>query len=173
MVPHTPEQQFEAIQTFAAQGYPWAQQMLAQRYKNGNGVAQSYEKAIELYTLAVSQYNTSAMVSLGALYYNGHGIKRCYKSAFFLWQQAALEGKSAKAACNLGSVYANGHFVDQNYALAKLWWTRAASQGHQLAVQNLKLLDRREREMIATSKMMGETKESTVETVETVENNIG
>mgnify|MGYP006184942361 CR=1 FL=1 len=55
---------------------------MAQMYRNGAGVKQSYEMAKILYELAAQQADASAMTDLGFLYENGLGVEQSYEKAF-------------------------------------------------------------------------------------------
>ena len=55
----------------AEQGNADAQLELASLYRNGQGVVQSYEKAVEWYTKAAEQGYAQAQNDLGVCYKNG------------------------------------------------------------------------------------------------------
>jgi len=75
----------------ANQGHASAQYNLGYSYANGEGVAQSYEKAFELYTLAANQGDDDAQFNLGLLYYQGHGVAQSNGMARKWWLKAALQ----------------------------------------------------------------------------------
>ena len=60
----TDEEHFERARGWADKGKAWAQAHLGNRYRLGQGVEQSYEKAIEYYTLAIQQGDPNAMFGL-------------------------------------------------------------------------------------------------------------
>ena len=63
--------------------------------------------------------------------------------AFELFKLSA-EGGVVNAQCNLGSHYARGSGVAQSNKYAREWYTKAAKQGDQIAINNLKLMDKQE-----------------------------
>ncbi len=60
-------------QKAADAGYADAQLELGYFYAYGYGVEQSYDKALEYYTLASEQGNTIAMTNIGLMYEYGNG----------------------------------------------------------------------------------------------------
>ena len=78
----------EGIIQAATHGHADAQYNLADMYYNGQGVEQSYEKAIEYYTMAAKQGNADAQFNLGFMYRNGEGVKRSYKKAIEYYTMA-------------------------------------------------------------------------------------
>ena len=65
---------FIALQRLAEQGDTTAQFDLGVAYENGQGVAQNYAKAIELYTKAAGQGDSDAQNNLGRMYDEGKGV---------------------------------------------------------------------------------------------------
>jgi tetratricopeptide (TPR) repeat protein len=65
-----------------------AMNSLAISYKNGQGVEQNMEKAIQLYESAVKLNNSDAMNNLAICYKKGRGIEKNYQIAFDLFRQA-------------------------------------------------------------------------------------
>ena len=51
------EEDIKRLQRWVDKGKAWAQTMLGQMYRNGQGVDQSYQQAKELYELAATQGN--------------------------------------------------------------------------------------------------------------------
>jgi hypothetical protein len=64
---------------------------LASLYVQGQGVAQSFEKTAELYTLAANQGHADGQVNLGSAYYNGKGVAQSNAMARKWWLKAALQ----------------------------------------------------------------------------------
>jgi hypothetical protein len=58
----TDEESFELTRGWADKGKAWARASLGHRYRLGQGVEQSYEKAIEYYTLALQDGDPNAML---------------------------------------------------------------------------------------------------------------
>jgi TPR repeat protein len=116
---------------------------LGNAYKNGRGVEQSYEKAIEYSTLAIQQDDPNAISNLATMYYQGEGVTKSIEKAIELYTRAANQGH-ATAQANLGVFYINGEGVDQSNELAREWWIKAAVQDHEGALQYLQHLDKQE-----------------------------
>ena len=72
------EEQTERVRRWADKGKAWAQDMLGQMYRDGEGVDQSYQRAKELYDLAVSQGEANAQYNLGVMYRDGQGVDQNY-----------------------------------------------------------------------------------------------
>ena len=109
----------------------------------GQGAEQSYEKAMEYYTLAIQNGDPNAMFDLASMHYYGEGVTKSFEQAIELYTQAANQGH-ASAQCNLGSAYANGNGVAQSFDLAREWWIKAAVQDDETALQYLQQLDKQE-----------------------------
>jgi len=125
------------------QGDPNAMYGLAYMYSHGEGVAQSFEKAVELYALAANQGHATAQFNLGLLYEDGKGIAQSYEKAFELYTLAAKQGH-VNAQYNLGILYYHGQCVTQSNAMARKWWLKAALQELEPAINNLNILDQKE-----------------------------
>jgi len=136
----TEEEDFERTRGWADKGKAWAQANLGTRYRLGQGVEESYEKAIEYYTLALQQDDPNAMFRLATMYNQGEGVTTSLKKAIEFYTQAANQGHAC-AQFNLGNKYVNGKGVDQSNELAREWWIKAAVQDHESALKNLKILD--------------------------------
>ena len=74
------------------QGYANAQFGLGVCYENGQGIIQSYEKAVEWYTKAAEQGYAYAQYNLGVCYENGQGIIQSYEKAVEWYTKAAEQG---------------------------------------------------------------------------------
>ena len=59
---------------------------------NGQGVEQSFERAIEYYKMAAANGHVSALSNLGNAYYNGQGAEQSYELAREWWTKAAEQG---------------------------------------------------------------------------------
>jgi len=119
-------------------------------YRNGQGVAQSDEKAVELYTMAVQKGQIGAMYNLGNGYRDGRGVVQSFQKASELYTMAADQGL-VEAMNNLGNQYIQGQGVDQSNELARKWWTKAANEGEESAIENLKRLDKQEGKSATTT----------------------
>ena len=114
----------------------WAQAHMGQKYRDGNGVKQSFEMARRLYELAAQQGYVDAMYDLGVMFQHGEGVEVSYEKAFEYYEQAAHLGY-AKAQYNLGCMYAKGLGVEQNMVTAMKWVKKAAAQGDESAIAQL------------------------------------
>ncbi len=105
------------IKSLANSGRAEAQHTLAQLYFNGNGVEQSYEKALEWFSKAAEQGHTDSQNSLGMMYANGIGVDiNCDKAqkwfssikpGTYIYQQAQANLAWLLATCPQAS-YRNG-----------------------------------------------------------------
>ena len=76
---------------------------LGYRLERGHDFGQDYGKAMELYTLASAEGNSTAMNNIGWLYLNGLGVNRNLKAAVEWFEKAAQRGNT-RAMINLGNV---------------------------------------------------------------------
>jgi hypothetical protein len=142
-LPSTGEEEFELARGWADKGKAWAQTFAANKYHHGTGVEQSYERAIEYYTLALQNGDPNAMFGLAYMYDQGKGVTISFKKAIELYTQAANQGH-ASAQFNLGVMCYNGDGIDQSNELAREWWIKAAVQDKENALQMLQRLDKQE-----------------------------
>jgi len=147
-----------AIQRLARQGNAEAQVELGLMHYNGEGMPQSYDKALELFKKAAEQGNDIAQVVLGTIYTNGRGVPKneddgvkWYRKAaeqgnaqarksldsrqktpqFYAENRKAAERGDAEAQYNLGRLYEDGFWgVPKNETKAVEWYRKAANQGH-------------------------------------------
>jgi TPR repeat protein len=141
--PTTKEGNVKQARVWVDKGKAWAQTFLANHYKFGEGVPQSYEEAIEYYNMAVKQGDPNAMFELADIYRNGQGVAKSMKKAVELYALAANQGH-ARAQYNVGVLFDDGNGVAQSNATARKWWLKAALQEHEMAIGNLKFLDQEE-----------------------------
>ena len=120
----------------AVSGDAAAQCNLGWCYYNGQGVPQSYEKAVYWDTKAEEQGDAGAQYNLGRCYESGQGAPKNYEKAVYWYTKSAEQGY-ARAQCNLGVCYKNGQGVPQSYEKAVYWYTKAAKQGDAAAQYNL------------------------------------
>ena len=90
--PTSPEEQVKQLRPWVKKKKAWAQNMMAQKYKNGKGVKQSYEMARMLYEQAAQQGDATAMIGLGFMYENGQGVEQSYEKAIEYCERAAHLG---------------------------------------------------------------------------------
>ena len=125
------------------QGCPNAMFDLAGMYERGEGVTQSSEEAMKLFTLAANQRHATAQYNLGVFYETGKGVAESYDRASKMYTLAATQGH-VESQYMLGWAYIRGVGVAQSNAMARKWWLKAALRENKNAIQNLKRLDKRE-----------------------------
>ena len=128
----------ERLRKWTKKGKAWAMGLLAQRYKDGQGVKQSDKKAIELYEMAAKRGNAGAQYNLGVFYQQGsYGVTQSDKRVIEYYTLAAEQGH-AKAQLNLGTMYNIGcRGVNKDEKRAIEFYTLAAEQGLVQAQFNL------------------------------------
>jgi len=107
----------------AEQGDRGAQNLLGNRFYNGNGVIKNVTTAMKWYKLAAQQYYTNALYMLGEIYYN----KKDYVNAFDNYQLAATQYNN-DAIYQLGTMFLNGNGVDKDAKQAKKLFELAADE---------------------------------------------
>ncbi|MGA4607474.1 tetratricopeptide repeat protein [Pseudoalteromonas maricaloris] len=130
----TPE--IQALIEKAQSGDADVQCNLGFMYGNGQGVAQSDEKAVEYYQLAAEQGDVDAQCNLGVMYEQGKGVAQSDKKAVEYYQLAAEQG-DALGQFNLGVMYSQGKGVAQSDEKAVEYYQLAAEQGDADAQCNL------------------------------------
>jgi len=108
--PTSHEEVVKYIRPWVKKKKAWAQHMMAEMYRDGIGVKQSYEMTRRLFERAAQQGDVSAMYNLGVMYYHGLGVEQSYEKAKEYHEQAAQLG-FAKAQYNLGCMYRDGEGV--------------------------------------------------------------
>jgi uncharacterized protein len=121
-------------------GYHWAQYLLGNCYRYGQGTDQDYTKAFEWYTKSSEQENSLAMCNLGVCCENGHGCDQNKTKAVEWYEKSANLGCS-NAMYNLGASYAGGRGVIKDLNQAREWYTKAVAQGSALAQTQLDRLN--------------------------------
>ncbi len=121
----------------ANQGHAIAQHRLGIMYFNGQGLAQSDERAIELFRKAADQKFSDAQYYLGTLYKVGRGVEMSKQRAAELLREAADQDHPA-AQFSLASLYFYGQGVPQSKDVALIWLKKAAALGDLSARAKLK-----------------------------------
>ena len=75
-----------------------AQTILGVMYRDGDGVRQDYQRAVEWYTKAAGQGFAEAQYNLGAMYYNGQGVSQNKSTAKRYFGQACDNGYQSGCA---------------------------------------------------------------------------
>ena len=112
---------------------------LGYRLEKGHDFDQDYGKAMELYTLAGAEGNSTAMNNIGWLYLNGLGVNRNLKAAVE-WFEKAAQYDNTRAMINLGNIcegYGRDDESNPDYKGAMKWYTKATQLGDQKAKLNL------------------------------------
>lgn len=78
----------------AEQGYPPAQEKIADCYLEGDGVEQSYDSALKWYRLAAEKRSAEAMEMIGFLHAEGRGVKQDIPEAYFWYLLAISHGET-------------------------------------------------------------------------------
>ncbi|NOZ52259.1 MAG: sel1 repeat family protein [Gammaproteobacteria bacterium] len=130
---------YTMFKELAAQGDAEAQYNLAILYKQGKGVMQDADEAVNWFRKAAQQGLASAQYYMGHLYDSGEGVKQDFILAKNWYTKAAQQG-NASAQSNLGVLYANGEGIKQDIVKAYVWFSLAVSQGLTAALDNRNLL---------------------------------
>ena len=113
----------------ANKGNAQAQFELGERYCDGKGVEQDYQKAVEWLTKASDQGHAKAMFSLGWCYGKGCGVPKDVNKGFELSKQSAELGFK-DAQYYMGTLYQYGHsIVPIDIKQAIYWYKLAEKQG--------------------------------------------
>jgi len=139
--PASEKEAVEKLRPWVEKGKAWAQNMLGQMYRDGEGVEQSYQQAKELFDLAACQGDADAQYNLGCMYGQGFGADQSYKRAAEYFEAAARQG-IASAQFYLGGLYFKGQGVEQSSETGREWWMKAAEQGEENAIKKLQQLDK-------------------------------
>lgn len=109
---------------------------LGDGYRSGDGVPQSYDKALRWYRKAADAGNPEGMDRIGYLYETGKGVPEDDQQAFAWFQKAAVGGNTT-GMVNLGYLYDRGKGVAQDYAQAMTWYRKAADAHEATAMNNV------------------------------------
>lgn len=105
-----------------------AQALLANCYRNGDGVEKDYHKAFDWYRKAAAQGLCMAQSELGCFYEDSLGVKEDLDEAIRLYKLAATQG-DALGLFRLGECYMNGWGGDKDEGTAVALYQKAAEQG--------------------------------------------
>jgi TPR repeat protein len=102
-----------------------------------------YSEAVNWYSKAADQGDTSAQYRLGRMYHSGIGVKKnekmsidFYQKAFNRYHKAADQG-DASAQYRLGTMYGDGKGVKKDIKMSLDWYHKAADQGNTSALTEL------------------------------------
>jgi eukaryotic-like serine/threonine-protein kinase len=117
-------------------GDPVAMYQLGRRYRDGDGVAQSYQQAMQWFVKAAAAGNVEAMYNIGYFYNNGSGVTVDYREAMRWYLKAAAAG-NASAMYNIGRLYRDGKGMAKDGQEAMRWFVKAAAAGNATAMYNI------------------------------------
>ena len=127
----------EDLESKAKKGDPNAQNTLAIRFFNGDGVSKDFKKALKFWHKAANQDQVHAQYYLGLIYY--YGLERTkidYVKALF-WYKKAANRNDHEAQKNIGWMYYNGKGVNKDYLKSFRWYLKSANQGNVIAMLNI------------------------------------
>ncbi|MDR1641126.1 MAG: sel1 repeat family protein [Clostridiales bacterium] len=99
------------------------------KFFNGDGVAQNYYEAANLFAQASNKGSGSAQCRLGVMYQDGLFYKKNLSEAVEWFKKSADQG-CAEAQFNLGGCYYKGLGVEKNISEAVNWFRKSADQGY-------------------------------------------
>lgn len=116
-----------------------AQFALGLRYRDGEGVSQSYREAARWFDAAANSGHVAAQMNLGVMYRQGVGVPKDVDLAR-VWLHAAARAGNPEAQKYLGEVYAQDDQGTPDYFQAARWFREAAEQGVVDAQYNMGVL---------------------------------
>lgn len=135
----TPVSEIATLRDAATDGDATAQFRLGLRYRDGDGVSQSYTEAARWFMAAANQGHVDAQMNLGVMYRQGVGVPKSIDDAR-IWLHAAAREGHAEAQKYLGEVYAQDDQGTPDYFQAARWFSEAAQQGVVDAQYNMGVL---------------------------------
>ncbi|KAF8951494.1 hypothetical protein BGZ46_003948, partial [Entomortierella lignicola] len=98
-------------------------------YLEGNGVPQSYIRALDFFQKAANQGYGIADIRLRNMSERQECAQQDYSNTIERYREDAEDGR-LDAQCNLGFMYEKGFSVTQDYRHSTKWYRKAADQGH-------------------------------------------
>lgn len=130
----------EAVEWYlraADKGNADAMCMLANSYRDGDGVEKDMEQALQLYKKAIAiDGNIDSLLGLGICYMKGDGVSQNYQHGVFLIERSAKQGNMI-AQYNMGEFYRIGMGVETDMEEALRWYHLSAAQGYDKAIEFL------------------------------------
>ncbi|OOB79929.1 MAG: hypothetical protein BEN18_02040 [Epulopiscium sp. Nuni2H_MBin001] len=115
---------FESFQLVANQGYPDAQDMLAECYYNGYGTPQDTQQAFQLWShAAIWSNHKESQYKLAEFCYSQNGLLYNPQQAFNLWLQSAIQGFKP-SQYKVAECYNKGIGTTLNENQANFWTTK-------------------------------------------------
>ncbi|MBQ7702321.1 MAG: SEL1-like repeat protein [Candidatus Methanomethylophilaceae archaeon] len=126
LIPADYQEAFEYLTKASEAGWLDADVLLAQMYREGNGVERSMEKFVERLTYAAENGHAKAMSMLADAYYDAKYIKKDAQKAFEWYMKAACTG-NMKAQYQVAVMLSSGAGCEKNEDEAKKWFARYSS----------------------------------------------
>ena len=127
---------FLSLKKQAKAGDRVSQFQLGNRYLEGDGVKQDFEKAFSWYQKAAEQDLAPALLNMGECYFHGIGVGKDHEKAISYYTQAA-EHNSRRAEFILGYIYGNEEFGRFDAQKSIYWLERAAKHKFAYAANQL------------------------------------
>jgi len=102
---------------------------------------EEYEDAFPLFKEVAEAGYAFAQFYLGLMYYYGTGTKQDYGQAYKWYERSAYAGDS-DAQLNLALMYFRGEYVQENMDAGMKWMEKSAKQGNEIAIENMKILNK-------------------------------
>ncbi len=134
-------ERYSNLKASADKGNVESQYQLAVMCEKGDGVTQSYMKAIKWYKKAAKQGHAQAQTNLGVMYASGQGVLVDNVESIRWTTQAAEQGH-APAQSYLGSMYAEGYVIEKDYVKAYMWLRIAYLSGETDVVSDIEKIKR-------------------------------
>jgi len=119
--------------------YPPAMRSIGWYYENGDGVDQSFEKAMEWYSRAADGGDGESMYAIGELYLNGSGVDQSYDKAMD-WYMKAVSIDEPMGLYGVAMMYEKGYGVEKSAEKAIEWYQKSADLGYSHAKDRIKKL---------------------------------
>ena len=120
---------WQAVEVDAQNNNADAQRCFGSLYRDGIGVKQDYQEAMNWFRKAAALGDSDAMFTIGGLYYEGNGVKKNYQEAMN-WFRKAADGGHATSMLAIGLLHYEGEGVKQDYKEAMNWYRKAADLGN-------------------------------------------
>lgn len=129
----------------ATKNFSYSMTYLGIMHDLGINTERNYQKAGELYTIAIQQGNVIAMAGLAQLYESGYGVEHNYPKAIKLYTRVIEQERDFRyprvyVMCRLANIYINGYGTKINYSKAMELLICAMERGSKIAIYKLALL---------------------------------
>lgn len=117
---------------------------LAEMYYHGWGVTKDEDRALELFDTAADAGDRDAEYAIGMMYLKGDIVERNVDRALDFFLRAADKGQFQSFNA-IGAIYDEGSCVDRDPFKAREYYLKGMGAGDQRALENLTILEARER----------------------------